>query len=87
MQCFPPVGTGDFTISLWFKTSSTSVPQQLFSCDDPWGRQFIFDLNDLSAGTVTAYIQSQNSSIGYRTGNILTPNTWYFATLVKRERR
>jgi hypothetical protein len=77
-------GSGDFTFSLWFKTTSTAVPQQLFSCDDVSGRQFIFDIDDLSAGTVTAYLLDPASVVGYRTGNILSPNTWYSAVLVRQ---
>jgi predicted Zn-dependent protease len=77
-------GNNDFTFSVWFQTTTTGTPQQLFSCDDPSGRQFIFDINDLSAGTVTAYLQNGSSVVGYRTGNILSPNTWYHAVLVRQ---
>jgi Concanavalin A-like lectin/glucanases superfamily/Divergent InlB B-repeat domain/Fibronectin type III domain len=77
-------GTNDFTFSLWFQTKSTLTAQQLFSCDDASGRQFIFDINDESAGTVTAYFLNQSSVVGYRTPNILAPNTWYHAVLVRQ---
>jgi hypothetical protein len=78
-------GNNDFTFSVWFETTSTGTPQQLFSCDDISGRQFIFDINDLSAGTVTAYLQNGSAGVvGYRTGNVLAPNTWYHAVLVRQ---
>jgi predicted Zn-dependent protease len=77
-------GGSDFTFSLWFQTTTTGTPQQLFSCDDPSGRQFIFDIDDLSSGTVTAYLQNGSTVVGYRTGNILSPNTWYHAVLVRQ---
>jgi hypothetical protein len=77
-------GTNNFTFSLWFQTKSTSIPQQLFSCDDVSGRQFIFDINDLSSGTVTAYFLNKSSVVGYRTGHILSSNTWYHAVLVRQ---
>jgi hypothetical protein len=77
-------GTNDFTIQVWFETDSTSSPQQLLACDDISGRQFIFDINDLSEGTLSAYLFSSDTNyLGYGSGNILLPNTWYMATLVK----
>ncbi|MGD0812366.1 MAG: LamG-like jellyroll fold domain-containing protein [Verrucomicrobiota bacterium] len=77
-------GANDFTISVWFKTDSTSSPQQLMACDDISGRQFVFDINDSSEGTISAYLFSSDSSyLGYHSGNILAPNTWYMAVFVK----
>jgi hypothetical protein len=77
-------GANSFTVSVWFKTTASSLRQQLFSCDAVSGRQFAFDINDFAGAPLVSYLFSGNSTFfAGVAGSGLAANTWYLATFVK----
>ena len=66
-------GTGDFTVSVWFKIDAIGATRQIF-CKRGGSGNYEIQVN--SAGRLSAWAPS-----GFSGNTVLTANTWYNVTL------
>ena len=66
-------GTGDFTVSVWFKIDATGATRQIF-CKRGGSGNYEVQVN--SAGRLSAWAPS-----GFSGSTVLSANTWYNVTL------
>jgi hypothetical protein len=71
----------NFTVSMWFKTNSTTVGQSLISFRN--GKKLQIDLNNLNVGSASIRVNSGNNIAVDSATGIFVTDTWYHFTLVQ----